>query len=464
MHKRSGLYVSSIVGLLGALAGGGGCASVEDEPHRLTFEELRASAYEEEPGWYVIEGDLKLDEASLRRYYDTVLVPEMERARLEREGLSVAQSNLAVNQKLGIIPGRWEDQTICPPAPPCTPFGCPPAPPCVTVPVWIPPVPGYVDDVLTSSETANLTYCISNAEGGNVLSAANKLRLVNAMQDAAQAWNSAASVRFTYRPDQDASCNAGNANVVFDVHANFANPSYIARAFFPSDARAQRNIQVHSGWLAALSPGELVSTMTHELGHVLGFRHEHIRTSQASADPSCGESPGSYRALTSYDGGSIMHYDFCNGATSTALTTLSQRDLDGARALYGSGTIPVRSFVGLASKCLDVQWGSSASGTPLHLWDCNGTAAQRWSLEPTSEVKALGKCLDLSNNNTSDGTQIQIWDCNGTTAQRWFLWDGTLRHHASSKCVEVTGGSSASGTLLRLATCNGSLGQRWIPN
>jgi hypothetical protein len=128
--------------MLGALAMAGGCASLEGEPRVLTFEELRASAYEEAPGWYIIEGDLRFDEASLRTYYDAVLVPEMERARLEREGLSETRSNLAVNQTIGTIPGHWEDVTVCPPPPPCTPLGCPPAPPCVTVPVWVPPAPG----------------------------------------------------------------------------------------------------------------------------------------------------------------------------------------------------------------------------------------------------------------------------------------------------------------------------------
>ncbi|MFD6347216.1 RICIN domain-containing protein [Streptomyces roseolus] len=34
---------------------------------------------------------------------------------------------------------------------------------------------------------------------------------------------------------------------------------------------------------------------------------------------------------------------------------------------------------GLAGKCVDVAAASSANGTAVQLYSCNGTAAQRWS-------------------------------------------------------------------------------------
>ena len=42
----------------------------------------------------------------------------------------------------------------------------------------------------------------------------------------------------------------------------------------------------------------------HELGHILGFRHEHIRS---EANSSCDEG-GAFRAVTDYDQASVMHY------------------------------------------------------------------------------------------------------------------------------------------------------------
>ncbi|WP_037776260.1 glycoside hydrolase family 30 beta sandwich domain-containing protein, partial [Streptomyces pristinaespiralis] len=54
------------------------------------------------------------------------------------------------------------------------------------------------------------------------------------------------------------------------------------------------------------------------------------------------------------------------------------------------------ALVGLGGKCLDVAGGSSADGTAVQLWDCNGSAAQRWTLRSDGSVQALGKCLDVT--------------------------------------------------------------------
>ena len=101
---------------------------------------------------------------------------------------------------------------------------------------------------------------------------------------------------------------------------------YIARAFFPDSAKWQRNILVtpqlmDSGW----APQNI---MAHELGHVLGFRHEHTRPESGA----CYEDSNWY-ALTPYDSASIMHYPQCNG-TSQDLT-FSSYDVQGVRTVYG---------------------------------------------------------------------------------------------------------------------------------
>jgi hypothetical protein len=69
--------------------------------------------------------------------------------------------------------------------------------------------------------------------------------------------------------------------------------------------------------------------MAHELGHVLGFRHEHTRPEAAA----CFEDDN-YRPLTPYDSASVMHYPQCNG-TSEALA-FTAIDAQGIAALYGA--------------------------------------------------------------------------------------------------------------------------------
>jgi hypothetical protein len=55
--------------------------------------------------------------------------------------------------------------------------------------------------------------------------------------------------------------------------------------------------------------------------------------------------------------------------------------------------------------------------------DGNGTEAQQWRWRNQNRLvnPQSGRCLDETAGNISDGTRLQIWDCNGTAAQSWSL-------------------------------------------
>ncbi|WP_203852650.1 ricin-type beta-trefoil lectin domain protein, partial [Dactylosporangium siamense] len=117
-------------------------------------------------------------------------------------------------------------------------------------------------------------------------------------------------------------------------------------------------------------------------------------------------------------------------------------------------------ITGYGGKCVDVAAASSANGTQVQLYTCNGTGAQQWTVGDDGTIRALGKCLDVNAASTANGTKIQIWDCNGTTAQQWSKQsDGTLR--SLGKCLDATGPSSADGTKLQLWDCFASANQQW---
>ncbi|WP_440081382.1 ricin-type beta-trefoil lectin domain protein [Streptosporangium sp. LJ11] len=120
-------------------------------------------------------------------------------------------------------------------------------------------------------------------------------------------------------------------------------------------------------------------------------------------------------------------------------------------------------ITGIGGKCVDVAAASTANGTPIQLYDCNGTTAQQWTLGTDGTVRALGKCLDVTAASTADGAQIQLYDCNGTTAQRWTYNAATrdLVNPAANKCLDATGQSSANGTRLQIWTCTGTANQKW---
>lgn len=121
------------------------------------------------------------------------------------------------------------------------------------------------------------------------------------------------------------------------------------------------------------------------------------------------------------------------------------------------------SLRGLAGKCLDVAGAGTADGTPVQLYGCNGTAAQRWTVGGDGTVRALGKCLDAASAGTADGTRVQLWDCNGTGAQRWSYNAATndLVNLPANKCLDVLGADAADGTPTQLWTCTGGAHQKW---
>ncbi|MEU4679327.1 glycosyl hydrolase family 18 protein [Micromonospora sp. NPDC023737] len=120
-------------------------------------------------------------------------------------------------------------------------------------------------------------------------------------------------------------------------------------------------------------------------------------------------------------------------------------------------------ITGIGGKCVDVAAAGTANGTPIQLYTCNGTNAQRWTVGSDGTLRALGKCADVTSAGTANGTKIQLWDCNGTGAQVWQAQsNGTLRNPASNKCLDATDNSSADGTRLQIWDCFAGANQRWV--
>jgi hypothetical protein len=119
-------------------------------------------------------------------------------------------------------------------------------------------------------------------------------------------------------------------------------------------------------------------------------------------------------------------------------------------------------ITGIAGKCVDVNAASSANGTAIQLYDCNGSNAQQWTVGSDGSLQALGKCLDVTSAGTANGTTIQLWDCNGSTAQKWTANAAkNLVNTGSGKCLDATGNATANGTPLEIWSCNGQPNQKW---
>jgi chitosanase len=134
-----------------------------------------------------------------------------------------------------------------------------------------------------------------------------------------------------------------------------------------------------------------------------------------------------------------------------------------AYTLMPASAATAGAITGLGGKCVDVAAASSANGTAVQLYDCNGTGAQHWTVgNADNSIRALGKCLDVTAAATANGTKIQLYDCNGTAAQKWTSGSGgTLVNTGSGKCLDAADNNSANGTRLQIWTCGTGANQRW---
>ena len=245
----------------------------------LTYEQFKATVYQEpDTGYYILNGDeLAETEDDLRAAYARYAGEEFNHAN----GVDSKEQGLIVN-RVGSADDRWNSTTAL-----------------------------------------NITYCISTSSFGT-----RKAAVVSAMNSATAAWEgTGARINFVYNSAQDGNCTASNTSVVFDVRQT-TTTSYLARAFFPSNTRSARNVLISTSAFGSISPYTLAGILRHELGHTLGFRHEHTRPEART----CFED-NNWRALTSYDSRSVMHYPQCNG-TNTGDLVLTSSDSTGTRALY----------------------------------------------------------------------------------------------------------------------------------
>jgi hypothetical protein len=114
----------------------------------------------------------------------------------------------------------------------------------------------------------------------------------------------------------------------FMIHYENVAGGPIAEGFFPSTV--DRTLRLFPGYFQSALEFDPVGVLRHEIGHILGYRHEHIQNI-----PGCFTEGTAWLPLTPYTPNSVMHY-FCGGRGSFDLS-LRDNDKKGHRCLYLTG-------------------------------------------------------------------------------------------------------------------------------
>lgn len=191
--------------------------------------------------------------------------------------------------------------------------------------------------ILRWRRAKQLSYCVWRPSFG---SDEEHSAVVEGMAAATSDWQGICGVEFLHVKSKDNDASLAFGDVTFPVLRQADGGNTIAMAFFPDDPVTERLVWVFDGYFNT-TPGSFdpVGVMRHELGHVLGFRHEHIRPE--APDLFNPESTEHTVEISTYDPKSVMHY-VAQGVGDPQLRFTSL-DKAGARSVYG-GTNSEFSF------------------------------------------------------------------------------------------------------------------------
>lgn len=225
---------------------------------------------------------------------------------------------------------------------------------------------GYAD-VLFPDNRVKLTYCVSRASV-DFEDPSEYDTVLEAMNTATQDWERVIDVNFIHLPEFDDDCvDYQQGGPAFRVRKR-SDPVCGGLAFKPSDLQGgdvSKRVLFLNATNGALNCPTLlgqIRTITHELGHIVGLRHEMVITDDLPDLHVCNAAAEFEEvkfSVSPYDVNSTMMYNQC--ANGEGNREISRLDARGARTIYAMPRVTDTDFNG--DGLADIFFYSS-SGSP----------------------------------------------------------------------------------------------------
>jgi hypothetical protein len=256
--------------------------------------------------------------------------------------------------------------------------------------------------------------------------------------------------------------------------------------------------------------------IAHEMGHSMGFLHEHQRPDrdsyidvnraivQNSAQGAFDVNPYGTTLGLPYDVRSVMHYDgfsfidplaypFCavTGCRTVSIKGYPQGELGSTyftdtdlRAFNRRYPFPNRIVAMHSGRCVDIPGGNGSEGTAVEQYDCHDGYNQGWLMRwwdndgatdfyliESADPASAGMCLDVQWASQNPGAPVILYPCHGGHSQQWSLQNPNplitgnfVRARHSNQCLDVAGGNPENNGGVVQNACSGAESQIWGRN
>lgn len=147
---------------------------------------------------------------------------------------------------------------------------------------------------------------------------------------------------------------------------------------------------------------------------------------------------------------------------ATLLATLAQGltiDISSRQVAAGNASTistQIHPF-GVVGKCLNVKGNVTANGTPVQVFDCNGSSGQNWSIvKGQTKVQLAGTnfCLDAGSKPAS-GVALKIWTCYDSLPAQdwWFTNDSRIAVTNKGQCMDFKDGLFTNNNTVQTWKC-----------